>query len=295
MLESCPAFGTELKGNRVPQLEEDSFEQITSVSQLKDVSSTHWAFEALRNPVERCSCIAGYPNGTFRGNRTPSRYEFAAGLNFCIQAIERLMAKGDKLFQEEIEKLNRLTSEFPSELGARVDKLEGPVAFLENKQFSTTTKLRGNAPYNNASSFPGVKKSNTGVAQDRAVFSYRAPLNFDASFMGKDLLRVRIQGSNSRPLDANSDMVRLSHDTTTGFDNNVNIDNLYYPFPIGDSITAFVGTNAMNIDKVFNVNNLYLESDATGTLVNLLRRNPLSAARKELVVALKSNWENNGI
>ncbi|HBB32401.1 MAG TPA: hypothetical protein DC064_11540, partial [Cyanobacteria bacterium UBA9273] len=40
-----------------------------------------WAYEALRSLVERYGCIAGYPDGTFRGNRAMTRYEFAAGLN----------------------------------------------------------------------------------------------------------------------------------------------------------------------------------------------------------------------
>ncbi|MEW5860313.1 MAG: iron uptake porin, partial [Cyanobacteriota bacterium] len=59
----------------------DSMDQVTNVSQLQDVEPTDWAYEALRSLVERYGCIAGYPDGTFRGNRALSRYEFAAGLN----------------------------------------------------------------------------------------------------------------------------------------------------------------------------------------------------------------------
>ena len=54
--------------------------QVTSVSQLKDVQPTDWAFEALRSLVERYGVIAGYPDGTFRGNRAMTRYEFAVAL-----------------------------------------------------------------------------------------------------------------------------------------------------------------------------------------------------------------------
>jgi len=77
--------------------------QITNVSQLRDVFPGDWAYEALRSAlrssaslslVERYGCIAGYPDGTFRGNRATSRYEFAAGLNACLQQIERLIANG---------------------------------------------------------------------------------------------------------------------------------------------------------------------------------------------------------
>jgi hypothetical protein len=61
--------------------------QLTSVSQLSDVRPTDWAFQALQNLVERYGCIAGYPDGTFRGNRALTRYEFAAGLNACLDQI----------------------------------------------------------------------------------------------------------------------------------------------------------------------------------------------------------------
>jgi hypothetical protein len=42
----------------------DPMEQITSVSELRDVSPTEWAYEALRSLVERYGCIVGYPDQT---------------------------------------------------------------------------------------------------------------------------------------------------------------------------------------------------------------------------------------
>src|ERR671932_971781 len=45
----------------------DSMSQVTNVTQLRDVSPGDWAFEALRSLVERYGCIAGYPDGTYRG------------------------------------------------------------------------------------------------------------------------------------------------------------------------------------------------------------------------------------
>lgn len=120
--------------------------QVNSVGQLRDVSPTDWAFEALRSLVERYGCIVGYPDRTFRGNRALSRYEFAAGLNACMQQMERLIASSQTVVAEDLETLKRLMKEFENELamlGARVDNLEARVAFLEDHQFSTTTKLRG--------------------------------------------------------------------------------------------------------------------------------------------------------
>ncbi|QNI53872.1 putative porin/ P stress induced [Synechococcus sp. BIOS-E4-1] len=46
-----------------------SLEQVTSITQFSDVDPTDWAYQALSNLIERYGCVAGYPNGTYRGNR----------------------------------------------------------------------------------------------------------------------------------------------------------------------------------------------------------------------------------
>lgn len=69
--------GTQIIAQTEPSSSSDE-SQITSVSQLSDVQPSDWAFQALQSLVERYGCIAGYTNGTFKGNRALSRYEFAA-------------------------------------------------------------------------------------------------------------------------------------------------------------------------------------------------------------------------
>ena len=64
-----------------------SAEQVTSVTQFSDVYPTDWAYQALSNLVDQYGCVAGYPNGTFRGNRAMTRYEAAALLNACLDRI----------------------------------------------------------------------------------------------------------------------------------------------------------------------------------------------------------------
>ncbi len=137
--------------------------QIVNVFQLRDVSPGDWAFEALRSLVERYGCIVGYPDRTFRGNRALSRYEFAAGLNACLNQIERLIAASEAVLREDIDRLQRLIQEFEAELaalGVRVDDLEGRVAFLEDHQFSTTTKLKGEVIIGASVAGGGDKASN---------------------------------------------------------------------------------------------------------------------------------------
>ncbi len=80
--------------NKIAQLlrntDNSLISEVTSVSQLSDVQPTDWAFQALQSLVERYAYIAGYPNGTFRGNRAMSRFEFAAGLNACLDRVNIL-------------------------------------------------------------------------------------------------------------------------------------------------------------------------------------------------------------
>jgi Carbohydrate-selective porin, OprB family/S-layer homology domain len=122
--------------------------QVTSVSQLSDVQPTDWAFQALQSLVERYGCIAGYPNQTYRGNRAMTRYEFAAGLNACLERINELIATatGDLVKKEDLATLQKLQEQFAAELATlrgRVDAVEARTAELEANQFSTTTKLNG--------------------------------------------------------------------------------------------------------------------------------------------------------
>ena len=161
-------------------LAEDSFEQVTSVSQLSDVQPTDWAFEALRSLVERYGCIAGYPNGTYRGNRAMSRYEFAAGLNACLNRINEFIATGTANFvtKQDLVTLQRLQEEFATELvtlRGRVDTLEARTAELEATQFSTTTKL--NAEIIMAVTDTFGSRVGGGGDRTRTIFADRGRLN----------------------------------------------------------------------------------------------------------------------
>ncbi len=108
--------------------------QVTNVNQLRDVSPMDWAYEALRSLVNRYGCIVGYRDQTFRGGKALSRYEFAAGLNACLNQIERLIASSEAVLREDIEVINRLLQEFEAELAflnGRFNKIEGRFALIE--------------------------------------------------------------------------------------------------------------------------------------------------------------------
>lgn len=97
---------------------DNSLEQVTSVSQLIDVQPTDWAFQALQSLVERYGCIAGYPDGTYRGNRAITRYEFAAGVNACLDKNQELIAQGNQNLAspEDLIKAQKLAEQFAAEI-----------------------------------------------------------------------------------------------------------------------------------------------------------------------------------
>ena len=224
----------------------EGLNQITNVNQLRDVSPTDWSYEALRSLVDRYGCISGFPNQTYRGSQPLSRYEFAAGLNSCLNQIERLIASSETVSQEDLATINRLSQEFEAELasiGGRVDEIESRTAVLEDNQFSTTTKLGGETSFALSQVFGDEKADASGDLDSVTVFNFRSRLSFDTSFSGRDLLKVRLDALNTVPFGSGEEeddpnvtgtgMTRTAFDE--GSDGSVRIGKLYYTFAIGES------------------------------------------------------------
>jgi hypothetical protein len=249
--------------------ESTELQQVTSVSQLSDVRPTDWAFQALQSLVERYGCIAGYPDGTFRGNRAMTRYEFAAGLNACLDKVNELIKAGttNLATKDDLAKLQRLQEEFAAELATlrgRVDALEARTSELEANQFSTTTKLKGEAIF----SVADTTKNNHSDTQ--TVFNYRVRLNLLTSFTGKDTLITGLQAYN---INSFGPQLGLSRGAFSGLSdsqaklsfepqfpginpqnlssigpNTVELYKLLYVFPVTNSITLFAGPKAETSD-----------------------------------------------
>ena len=245
-------------------------QNVTSVSQLSDVRPTDWAFTALQSLVERYGCIAGYPDRKFRGKQATSRYEFAAGLNACLDKINEIISAGlaDKVSKEDLATLRKLQEKFAAELATlrgRVDALDAKTAKLEAQQFSTTTKLSGEAIIGIA----GATGANpNGGSNTNIVMNNRVRLNLMTSFTGKDLLITGLQaynlggGANSLQgtlgyadgLGLSASNVRLGYEpqfpgiNPTNLSavaaNSVSLYKLLYIFPVADKFTMFVGSNA---------------------------------------------------
>ncbi|MGY6530330.1 MAG: iron uptake porin [Cyanobacterium sp.] len=247
--------------------------QVTSVNQLSDVSPTDWAYEALRSLVERYGCIVGYPDRTFRGNRALSRFEFAAGLNSCMQSIERLIGTGG-VGDEDIAALRRLIAEFETELatlGARVDNLEGRVAFLEDHQFSTTTKLSGEVIMGlTASDVPGSRQF---------VFGNSVTLDLETSFTGRDTLLTSLTAGGNLGAFGGTTELTQTFDGELG-DNNVVLDALTYTTPFGfgnrDINFYLAATGALHSDFAPTTNPFFEDFDGgNGALSTFASSSPI--------------------
>lgn len=250
---------------------EAAIEQVTSVSQLTDVKPTDWAFQALQSLVERYGCIVGYPDKTYRGHQALSRYEFAAGLNACLDKIQEIIAAAttDFVKKEDLEVVQRLQEEFAGEIASlrgRVESLDVRTATLEKQQFSTTVKLSGEVL-----GYLGDTFGKTAGDFNETTLNYRVRLNFDASFSGRDRLRIRLQAANMQLFNAGDPNInnstggfgapqrfanafpRIFSDETRilpspgseGANNSsVGINTLDYRFPVGERLTLVIAAGA---------------------------------------------------
>ncbi len=268
-----PIYGDSTDLNSLDALD-DSMSQVTNVNQLQDVSPSDWAFEALRSLVDRYGCIVGYPDQTFRGNKSLSRYEFAAGLNSCLNQIERLIASSEAVIREDIDTINRLIQEFEAELAniaGRVDNLEGRVAFLEDHQFSTTTKLVGEVAFTLANAFGDDLDS-------QAVLNDKVRLQFVSSFTGKDKLFTRFTAgniANSFQDETGTREGRFAYDGPAN--NNIVIDRLHYVFNLGEKlqVTTMASLAAHHFyADTFN-SGFDVGGGANGPLGRFAERNPI--------------------
>jgi hypothetical protein len=275
--------------NQIETYQTNSLGQVNNISQLRDVSPGDWAFEALRNLVERYGCIAGYPDGTYRGSRAMTRYEFAAGLNACLQQIERLITGFNP---EELETLRRLLQEFEAELaalGARVDNLEGRVAFLEDHQFSTTTKLEGNVVF--AAVGAGGNRVNGEKIDGEITLGHRTRLNFDTSFSGRDNLRVRLQADGLIGPNLHTPEGSLFF-TDPDADNNLVIDALVYHFPIGDRTEIAIAANAGASDDFASTINVLDGDGSLGALSAFGSRHPIYYQVEDKGIGIKHQFND---
>lgn len=110
------------------------------LAQFSDVPAGHWAKEAVEALAAK-GILVGFPDGTYRGNETLTRYQAALIIYRLLQQIEEEMkAKGESptmeaMSSEDIEALKNAVQELAAELaalGVRVSALEDSAATKED-------------------------------------------------------------------------------------------------------------------------------------------------------------------
>jgi Carbohydrate-selective porin, OprB family/S-layer homology domain len=267
-----------------PAAPSSGMEQVTAVSQLSDVLPTDWAFPALQSLVERYGCIAGYPDKTYRGNRAISRYEFAAGLNACMDRINELVGAGtaDLVKQDDLMTLKKLQEEFAAELATlrgRVDMLEARTATLEKQQFSTTTKLFGQVIVgvqgrsgNTADFFPvdGIKDTEDPGTNVNVISNLQ--LSLYTQFSPRSILLTGLSAGSGSTSPNLTNNVRLSYEGDSG--NALQVSDLTYRQLIGNNFAVIAGAAGVNMVNVFRGANR-VESAGFGPISAFAQRNPI--------------------
>lgn len=257
--------------------------------------------------MERYGCIAGYPDRTYQGKQAIARYEFASGLNACLDKINEIISAGlaDKVSQADLATLKKLQEEFAAELAilrGRVDTLETKTARLEAQQFSTTTKLNILSSFNLSSSFSGGNILAEGLPIPASVpvsrfatrnpftrspivgtitekpnttFSYSNYLILTSSFTGSDTLNLILAMGNGNP--PSSAYSSAGFSSTFGVPyadsnpvvpqaaNSVGLFELFYSFPISDTVRVQVGPKILPF-RQFDVNRFTSVINGAGSL-----------------------------
>lgn len=254
----------------------NSIESIPSVSKLKNIQTTErtthggeldsppvssWEYLALQSLAQRYDCTLQWQQNN---NTKPiTRFEFAVGLNSCLQQIEDLTSQQDLIV------LQRLQQDFAPELArltTTLEQLETRVAQIESQQFSPTTKFEGQVLFFLTDTFGGDDDGKT-------TFGYRTRLNFNTSFSGRDLLRVRLENRNSPRLDDVTDtsLSRLGVDGDT--DGATELSELSYTVPVGNKTEILFGTAGVSPNDVGEVLNPF-SSSSSGAISRFGRRDP---------------------
>ncbi|OWY65489.1 S-layer protein [cyanobacterium TDX16] len=292
---------------RLPTLDSPSF-PTPQVSQLSDVQPDDWASRALQSLIWRYGIVTGYPNGKFLGNRPLSRYEFAAALSTAVRQLEGAIANGKPVqaTQDDLATLEKLLQEYAAELKAlqsRLDSLEARSAVLQAHEFSTTTKLAGQVIFAiNGGGFGGDSLRNptgTEIANNNPVTTlfYRTQLDFDTSFSGTDLLKIRLDtGSNGNRDNAAAVLEPnfgsgLDFSTRLSRNEDLGLGRLYYSFSADKNLQIVLGTAIAPtdyLDRNRYANRISVDF-STQALVNNYLLFPINEQGAGAVV----NWQAN--
>ena len=115
--------------------------EAATAAEMQDLPQDHWAYRAIEQLVERYGVMEGFPDMTFRGTKTVTRYELAAALTRVMQKMDAIgtgqpAAAPTPVPAADRATVDRLRGEFKKELDdldARMKKGEDGLKELQDK------------------------------------------------------------------------------------------------------------------------------------------------------------------
>lgn len=112
-----------------------SFSSFILAADFPDLPEGHWSYEAVLQ-LARKGFVEGYPDGLFKGDKPASRYEMALVVARVISKVEQGLTQLEAKDRETVELINRLMSEFRTELksmGIKISKIEDVIKKHEER------------------------------------------------------------------------------------------------------------------------------------------------------------------
>jgi porin len=163
----------------------------------------------------------------------------------------------------DIEILEQLQTEFAAELTAlngKIERLNRDIKKLETQQFSTTTKLSGQAIFAiNAGTFGGdriiaPRGAIVSTSKPNATSLYRVSLDLNTSFTGKDLLKVRLVSASPGSGDNAAGFLEPNFGSVLDFAvpgrEQLSLGRLYYSFNPAKDLSVTIGPQMVAPDFV---------------------------------------------
>jgi hypothetical protein len=231
--------------------------RLSDVSTFSDVQPGDWAYEALRSLIQRYGVLEGYSDGSFRGDRAVTRYEFISALTAVLAKVEQLYRTGERgrTIEEDLLTLQQLQTFYDAALGelkGRLSQQEDRQTQLEAKRFSATSQLQGQ-----------VILAGTGGVQAKDVIVLRSRLNLVTSFSGTDQLVTQLEMGNDGEdainfaqsqgqnlFGTNGSLVDGGGLDYAGVSPNTHLYRLYYQFQPLPSLQVAVGPKLVPSDFI---------------------------------------------